>query len=77
MRLAKNQNGGDVVGYDKVEIEGYSIKSKIEQNTSSTIRSSNSKSIFSYNITFIPFVLAWRILKLFGRILLRISKFLD
>ena len=25
LRLAKNQNGGDVVGYDKVEIESYSI----------------------------------------------------
>lgn len=81
LRLVKNQNGGEIVGYDRIEIRGYSQKRKIENETNSyrtkTSSSKTSKSLFSYDLVFIPFILIWRILKLFGNMLKGISKFLD
>lgn len=81
LRLVKNQNGGEVVGFDRIEIRGYSQKRKIESETSSyrskTNSTKSSKSLFSYNVVFIPFILTWRILKVFGNMLNGFSKFLD
>lgn len=81
LRLAKSQNGGEIVGYNRIEIRGYSQKRKIENGTSSyrskTNSSKSSKSLFSHDLVFIPFILIWRILKLFGNLIKRISKFLD
>ncbi len=77
LRLVKNQNGGEVVGYDRIEIRGYSQKRKIESGTNSYRSTKNSKSLFSYDLIFIPFILIWRIVKFFGNMLTKTSKFLD
>ena len=84
LRLAKNQNLGEVVGYDKVEIHGYSQLRKIADSNSQTYKTnsttsvrSSSKGLFSYHFLVIPFVLTYRILKFLGRIIVGTSKYLD
>jgi hypothetical protein len=65
LRFVKNQNGGEITGYSKIEIRGYSQREKIETNSNNYNNRTKKlkKSLFSYNIFLIPFVLIGRILK--------------
>jgi hypothetical protein len=44
LRFVKSQNGGQISGYQKVEVRGYSKRQKIEANRNSSSRSSSSSS---------------------------------
>lgn len=74
LRLAKSQNRNEVSRFKKVEIsdsyKGDKVDSSSKKNRDSSrkrykTKTSPTRSLFSYNIFLIPFVLIWRILKLF------------
>lgn len=72
LRFVRNQNGGEIVGYSSVVVSGFS-KRDLVQNNSYSNKSNNSygkkKSLFSYHVLLIPFVLFGRILSILFSIL--------